>query len=161
MVNPLSSLSFQPVLNNCWNKGRGVYYPICGMVCIKYRLLLIGKSSPWSGSSGFILSLSEMSICETPHNRKQIGLSASLKIKHILPSCFLSFPFKAIRLFILWSTFTTANTVPMYLTLNDVWLLRWSLETDGNLPHKMYAHMFIWPERHFRIKDKIQYDFHI
>ena len=32
------------------NKGRGVCYPVCGMVYIKGPLLLIGKSSP-GGSS--------------------------------------------------------------------------------------------------------------
>ena len=38
--------------------GRGICYPVCGMVHIKEPLLLIGKSSP-CGSSGFPLSLSE------------------------------------------------------------------------------------------------------
>ena len=53
------------------NKGRGMCYPVCGMVHIKEPLLLIGKSSPW-GVSGFPLSLSEWSftICPTPYNRK-------------------------------------------------------------------------------------------
>ena len=37
-------LSFQPVLHNWFNKGRGVYYPVCGMVHIKDPLLLIGTS---------------------------------------------------------------------------------------------------------------------
>ena len=52
-------------------KGRGMCYPVCGMVHIKEPLLLIGKSSPCSGS-GFPLSLSEWSftICPTPYNRK-------------------------------------------------------------------------------------------
>ena len=35
-----------------------MYYPVCGMVHIKEPLLLIGKGSPCSGSSGFPLSLS-------------------------------------------------------------------------------------------------------
>ena len=45
-------------------------YPVCGMVHIKEPLLLIGKSSPCSGS-GFPLLLSEWSftICPTPYNR--------------------------------------------------------------------------------------------
>ena len=53
------------------NKGRGMCYPICGMVHIKEPLLLIGKSSP-CGGSGFPLSLSEWSftIYPTPYNRK-------------------------------------------------------------------------------------------
>ena len=40
------------------NKGRGMCYPVCGMVHIKEPLVLIGKSSP-CGGSGFPLSLSE------------------------------------------------------------------------------------------------------
>ena len=67
MMDLLSYFSFQPVLN----KGRGMYYPVYGMMHIKYPLLLIGKSSPYGGS-GFPLSLSEWSftICPTPYNRK-------------------------------------------------------------------------------------------
>ena len=44
-VNPLSYFSFQPVLHDWSNKGHGMCYPVCGMVHIKYPLLLIGKSS--------------------------------------------------------------------------------------------------------------------
>ena len=53
------------------NKGRGMCYPVCGMVHIKEPLLLIGKSS-LCGGSGFPLSLSEWSltICLTPYNRR-------------------------------------------------------------------------------------------
>ena len=53
------------------NKGRGMYYPVCGMVHIKEPLLLIEKSSP-CGGRGFPLSLSEWSftICPVPYNRK-------------------------------------------------------------------------------------------
>ena len=71
MVDPLSYFSFQPVLHDWCNKGRGMCYPVCGMVHIKEPLLLIGKSSPF-GSSRFPLSLSEWSfiICLTPYNRK-------------------------------------------------------------------------------------------
>ena len=70
-VNPLSYFSFQPVLHDWCNKGRGVCYPVCGMMHIKEPLLLIGKSSP-CGGSGFPLSLSEWSftICPTPYNHK-------------------------------------------------------------------------------------------
>ena len=70
-VDPLSYFSFQPVLHNWCNKGRGMCYPVCGMVHIKEPLLLIEKSSPCCGS-GFPLSLSEWSftICLTPYNRK-------------------------------------------------------------------------------------------
>ena len=68
--DPLSYFSFQPVLHNWCNKGRGMCYPACGMVHIKELLLLIGKSSP-CGGSWFPLSLSEWSftICPTPYNR--------------------------------------------------------------------------------------------
>ena len=53
------------------NKGRGMCYPVCGMVHIKEPLLLIEKSSPCGGSR-FPLLLSEWSfaICPTPYNRK-------------------------------------------------------------------------------------------
>ena len=39
-----------PVLHDCCNKGRGMCYPVCGMMHIKEPLLLIGKSSPCGGS---------------------------------------------------------------------------------------------------------------
>ena len=53
------------------NKGRGMRYPVCGMVHIKEPLLLIDKSS-LCGDSGFPLSLSEWSltVCLTPYNRR-------------------------------------------------------------------------------------------
>ena len=41
--------------------GRGICYPVCGMVHIKEPLLLIGKSS-LCGGSGFSFSLSEWSL---------------------------------------------------------------------------------------------------
>ena len=63
--------SFQPVFHNWGNKGRGMCYPVCGMVHIKEPLLLIDKSS-LCGGSGFPFSLSEWSltICLTPYNRR-------------------------------------------------------------------------------------------
>ena len=69
-VDPLSYFSYQPVLHSWCNKGRGMCYPVYGMVHIKGPLLLIGKSSPCGGSR-FPLSLSEWSftICPTPYNR--------------------------------------------------------------------------------------------
>ena len=78
-VDPLSYFSFLPVLHDWCNKGRGMCYPVCGMMHIKEPLLLIGNSSP-SGGSGFPLSPSEWSftICPTPYNRKYNVLSASL-----------------------------------------------------------------------------------
>ena len=68
---PIELFTFQPVLHDWCNKGRGMCYPVCGMVHIKEPLLLIEKSSP-CGGSGFPLSLSEWSftICLTPYNLK-------------------------------------------------------------------------------------------
>ena len=70
-VDPLSYFTFQPVLHNWCNKGRGMCYPACGMVHIKEPLLLINKSS-LCGGSRFPFSLSEWSltICLTPYNRR-------------------------------------------------------------------------------------------
>ena len=69
--DPLSYFSFQPVLHDSCNKGRGMCYLVCGMMHIKKTLLLIGKSGP-CGGSGFPLSLSEwfFTICLTPYNHK-------------------------------------------------------------------------------------------
>ena len=50
MVDPLSYFSFQPVLHDWCNKGRGVCYPVYGIMHIKVPLLLIVKSSPCGGS---------------------------------------------------------------------------------------------------------------
>ena len=52
VVDPLSYFSFQPVLHDWCNKGRGMCYPVCGMVHIKEPLLLIDNSSI-CGGSGF------------------------------------------------------------------------------------------------------------
>ena len=41
-VDPLSYFSFQSVLHDWCNKGRGMCYPVCGMVHIKDPFLLIG-----------------------------------------------------------------------------------------------------------------------
>ena len=79
LVDPLSYFSFQPVLHDWCNKGRGMCYHVCGMVHIKDPLLLTGKSNP-CGGRGFPLSQSEWSfiICLTPYNRKLNVMSASL-----------------------------------------------------------------------------------
>ena len=71
VVNPMSYFSFQQVLHDWCNKGRGMCYPVCGLVHIKEPLLLIGKSSLWDGC-GFPFSLSEWSltICLTLYNRR-------------------------------------------------------------------------------------------
>ena len=70
-VDPLSYFSFQPVLHDWCNKGRGVCNPVCGMVHIKVPLLLIEKGSP-CGGSGYLLSLSVwyFTICLTQYNRR-------------------------------------------------------------------------------------------
>ena len=72
MMGPMNCFSFQPVLHDWCSKGHGICYPVCGMMHIKEPLLLIGKSSPCSGGSGFPLSLSQWSstICLKPYNRK-------------------------------------------------------------------------------------------
>ena len=89
-VDPLSYFSFQPVLHDLCNKGRGMCYPVCGMVRIKEPLFPFGKSN-LCGGSRFPLSLSEWSFttCPTPYNRKENVLSASL-IK-TLPSFVFNF----------------------------------------------------------------------
>ena len=68
-VDPLSYFSFQPVIHDWCNEGRGMCYPVCGMMHIKEPLLLIRKSN-LCGGSGFPLSLSEWSftIYPTPYN---------------------------------------------------------------------------------------------
>ena len=63
--------SFQPVLHDWCNKGRGMSYPVCGMVHIKEPLLLIRKSSP-CGGIGFPLSLSEWFL---PYVRRHITVN--------------------------------------------------------------------------------------
>ena len=50
-----SILSFQPVIHDSYIKGRGICYHFCGMEHMKEPLLLTGKSSPYSGGSGFLL----------------------------------------------------------------------------------------------------------
>ena len=53
-VDPLSYFSFQPVLPDWCNKGRGMCYPVCGMVHIKEPLLLFNKSSLCVVAAGFL-----------------------------------------------------------------------------------------------------------
>ena len=60
MLDPLSYFTFQPVLNDWCNKGSGMCYPVSGMMHIKEPLLLIKKSSQFSGGSGFLLLLYEL-----------------------------------------------------------------------------------------------------
>ena len=56
-VDPLSYFSFQPVLHDWRNKGRGMCYAVCGMMHIKEPLLLIGKSSLCGGSGFFVVNI--------------------------------------------------------------------------------------------------------
>ena len=42
-ADPLSYFSFQPLLHDWCNKGRGMYYPVYGMVHIKEPLLQIER----------------------------------------------------------------------------------------------------------------------
>ena len=67
---PMRYFSFHPALHDWCNKGRGMFYPVCGMMHIKEPLRLNGNYS-LCGGSGFSLSLSEWSftICLTPYNR--------------------------------------------------------------------------------------------
>ena len=45
--------SFQPVFHDWCNKGRGMCYPVCGMVYIKELLLLIGKIAHMAAAGFF------------------------------------------------------------------------------------------------------------
>ena len=47
---------FQPVLHDWCNKGRGMYYPVCGMMHINEPLLLTGMSSYVSGPLPYVWS---------------------------------------------------------------------------------------------------------
>ena len=51
--DPLGYFSFQPVLLEWCNKGRGMCYPVFGMMHIKEPLLLIGKST-YVAAAGFL-----------------------------------------------------------------------------------------------------------
>ena len=53
-VDALSYFSFQPVLHDWYNKGRGMCYPVRGMVHIKEPLLLIGKRVAHVAAAGFL-----------------------------------------------------------------------------------------------------------
>ena len=53
ILSYLSYFSFQPVLHDWCNKGRGMCYPVCGMVHIKEPLLLIDKIA-YVAAAGFL-----------------------------------------------------------------------------------------------------------
>ena len=69
-VNPLSYFSFEPVLHDWCNKGRGMCYPVWDGAY--KRTLAVDRKSSLCGGSEFPLSLSEWSytICLMPYNRK-------------------------------------------------------------------------------------------
>ena len=58
MVVSLGYISFQPGLHDWCNKNCSMCCAVWGMVDLKDPLLLIEKSSPCNGSSGFPLQLS-------------------------------------------------------------------------------------------------------
>ena len=133
-VDPFSYFSFQPVLHNWCNKGRGMCYPVCGMVHIKEPLLLIGKSS-LCGGSRFPLSQSEwfFTICPTPYTGKLNVFSVSL-IKHSLPykwyicdrklTIVAHQMFKTESLGHFWTFYKTQNLEIIYIISTGIsWLL--------------------------------------
>ena len=73
MVDPFSSILFQPVLHNRCNKDRCIYYLACGMVHIKYPLLLIERVAFAEATTVVLHQMSD-----APYNRKQNVLSASV-----------------------------------------------------------------------------------
>ena len=52
-VHPLSYFSFQPVLHDWYNKGCGMYYPVCGMMHINEPLLLMERAA-YVAAAGFL-----------------------------------------------------------------------------------------------------------
>ena len=53
MVDPLDNFSFQPVFRDWYNKGRGMCYPLCGMIFIKQLLMIIGNVAHMA-AAGFL-----------------------------------------------------------------------------------------------------------
>ena len=73
----VSYFTFQPLLHDWCNKDRGVYYPVCNHA-YKNTLLLIGKSSLCSDSSGFPLLLSEWDRSDdTSHHARMLYYGAT------------------------------------------------------------------------------------
>ena len=69
-VDSLSYVSFQPDPRDWCNKGRGMCYPVCGMVHIK-RVAHVAAAGFLSHSEWYFI------ICAPPYNHKNV-LSASL-----------------------------------------------------------------------------------
>ena len=64
-IDPLNYFSFQPVLHDWCNKGRGMCYPACGMVHIKEPLLLIERVAHVAATgflSRYLMVLNHMSV---------------------------------------------------------------------------------------------------
>ena len=72
MVDPLSYFSLQSVLHNWYIIGHVMCYPVCGIVHIKYPLLLIKKRIAQLVVEAGFLSLSEwlFTICLALYNHK-------------------------------------------------------------------------------------------
>ena len=77
MVDPLSYFSFKPVLHDWCNKGRGMYYPVCGMMHIKEPLLLIEKVAIVA-AAGF---LSRYLNGPLPHIRRYITVNKMSSVR--------------------------------------------------------------------------------
>ena len=80
MVVPVIYFSVQPVIHDCCSKGRGMCYPVYGMMLIKEPSLLIGKIAHVAATD-FLFRYQSGPLpllCLTPYNHKQNMLSASL-----------------------------------------------------------------------------------
>ena len=53
-MDPLSYFSFQPVIHDWCNKGRGMYYPVCGGVAYKRTLAVISERVAHVAAAGFV-----------------------------------------------------------------------------------------------------------
>ena len=104
MVGPLSYFSFQPVLHDWCNKDSGMCYRVCGVVHIKYPLLLIRKSSPCSGGSRFPHSLYEWSFIISLMSYNCIKNVLSVSLNKTFPS-FLTLSHILLNIQGYWSNF--------------------------------------------------------
>ena len=87
-VDPLSYFSYQLVLHDWCNKGRGMYYPVCGMMLIKEPLLLIGKIT----AAGFLSRYLNGSL---PYVRHHITVNKMCWVHRLLKHFF--------RLYYIWN----------------------------------------------------------
>ena len=88
MVDPLIYFSFQPVLHDWCNKGRGMSYPICGMVHIIKTLLLMEKGNPSCGGRWFpyenVLSASLNKIFPSFHHKVMLNIQLFFMIQFVI-----------------------------------------------------------------------------